>query len=232
MVPGSTLDHVIFFADDGTAYTMRINEVPASSGYGEPIAKFFRLDDSVKVLTAVTTDSVSRPAAKSTAKNEDRPPGPTSVVTAQGQALRTPLAPFRVESTKVGRRYVKLNDGDKVVLVAVPRDEETIYLASAEGHVIHFPIEEVNVLAGVGKGVIGIKLADGDVCLGGALMGGRFDKFVLETSGGKTMEFGRMKYEVTVARRQGPRGGEADNVRARGAAAHRAGGLGRGGGQG
>ena len=32
VVPGSTLDHVIFFADDGTAYTMRINEVPASSG--------------------------------------------------------------------------------------------------------------------------------------------------------------------------------------------------------
>ena len=38
---------------------------------------------------------------------------------------------------------------------------------------------------------MGIKLEDGDVCLGGALMGRRFDKFVLETSGGKTMEFGR-----------------------------------------
>ena len=40
VVPGSTLDHVILFADDGTAYTMRINQVPASSGYGEPVAKF------------------------------------------------------------------------------------------------------------------------------------------------------------------------------------------------
>src|SRR4029077_20978894 len=50
VVPGNTLDHVIFLADDGTAYTMRINEVPASSGYGEPIAKFFRLADEVKVL--------------------------------------------------------------------------------------------------------------------------------------------------------------------------------------
>ena len=28
-------------------------------------------------------------------------------------------------------------------------------------------------------------------------MGGRFDKFVLQTSGGKTMEFGPAKYEVT-----------------------------------
>src|SRR5207249_9156173 len=39
VVPGSTLDHVIFFASDGAAYTMRINEVPPTTGYGEPIAK-------------------------------------------------------------------------------------------------------------------------------------------------------------------------------------------------
>src|SRR5207302_2661503 len=56
VVPGSTLDHVIFFADDGAAYTMRINEVPASSGYGEPIAKFFRLGDQVRIINAVTSD--------------------------------------------------------------------------------------------------------------------------------------------------------------------------------
>src|SRR5262249_56781381 len=55
----------------------------------------------------------------------------------------------------------------------------------------------VNGLAGAGKGVMGIKLGKGDVCLGGALMSGRFDKLTLETSGGKTMEFGRGKYEVT-----------------------------------
>ena len=35
---------------------MRINEVPASSGYGEPIAKFFRLGDQVRIINAVTTD--------------------------------------------------------------------------------------------------------------------------------------------------------------------------------
>src|SRR5208282_5987409 len=56
VAPGSTVDHVIFFGDDGTAFTMRINEVPASSGYGEPLAKYFRLADQVKVISACTTD--------------------------------------------------------------------------------------------------------------------------------------------------------------------------------
>ncbi len=198
VVPGSTLDHVIFFADDGTAYTMRISDVPARAGYGEPIAKFFRLADQVKVIAAVTTDARFTPAEQAPANGEPVPPY-LLVVTAQGQTLRTPLLPFRSASTKVGRRYVKLAEGDKVVLATVPKDEKSLYLASANGHVIHFALEEINVLSGVGKGVMGIKLEKDDVCLGGALMGGRFDKFVLETSGGKTMEFGRAKYELTCA---------------------------------
>src|SRR5262249_10946825 len=118
VVPGSTLDHVIFFADDGTAYTMRINEVPASSGYGEPIAKFFRLGDQARVVGAATTDERFTPPDKPVKNGE--PPGPyLLVVTAHGMTLRTPLAPFRTASNKLGRRYVRLGDGDKVVMAAV-----------------------------------------------------------------------------------------------------------------
>ncbi|MBY0522860.1 MAG: DNA topoisomerase IV subunit A [Gemmataceae bacterium] len=197
VLPGNTLDHAMFFTDDGTAYTMRMNEVPASSGYGEPVGKFFRLADGVKVIAAATTDERFTPP-DATPKNGEPPAPYLLVVTAQGQTLRAPLGPFRTASTKVGRRFVRLNDGDKVVMATVLRgDEDTIYLASTEGHVVHFKVEEINILSGVGKGVMGIKLEEGDTCLGGALMSGRFDKMVLETSGGKTMEFGRNKYDVT-----------------------------------
>jgi DNA gyrase subunit A len=196
VVPGNTLDHAIFLADDGTAYTMRINEVPASSGYGEPIAKFIRLGDQVRIVNAVTTDERFTPPEGKPKNGE--PPGPyLLVVTAQGQTLRTPLAPFRTASTKVGRRYVRLNTGDRVVMATVPKDEESIFLASAEGHVLHFRIEEINILSGVGKGVIGMKLGKDDTCLGGALISGRFDMMQVETAGGKFMEFRRGKYEVT-----------------------------------
>jgi DNA gyrase subunit A len=79
----------------------------------------------------------------------------------------------------------------------VLRDEDSLFLASASGHVIHFPLEQINILSGVGKGVMGIKLDEGDTCLGGALISSRFDAMVVETAGGKTMEFRRGKYEVT-----------------------------------
>src|SRR5439155_14869086 len=119
------------------------------------------------------------------------------VATAHGLVQRTPLAPFRTASTKNGRRYVRLADGDRVVLATVPRDEESMFLASREGHVIHFPITEVNVLAGVGKGVIGIKLGKNDECLGGALCGSRFDALVVETTGGVRKEIRRGAYPAT-----------------------------------
>jgi DNA gyrase subunit A len=196
VVPGSTHDHIIFFADDGTAYTIRMNEIPASSGYGEPIGKFFRFDDEVRVIAAASTDPRFTPPDAETKNGE--PPAPhVLVVTAQGMTLRLPLSPFRTASTKLGRKYVRLaDDKDKVVMVAVLKNETSLFLASKSGHVIHFPLDQINVLSGAGKGVIGIKLEKNDVCIGGAVIGVFQDRLVVETSGGKTMEFSP-RYETT-----------------------------------
>jgi len=188
VVPGSTLDHVIFFSDDGLAYTIRINAIPASSGYGEPISKFFRLGEGRKIIAAVGTDPRFTPPDQP--GQRDEPPTPhLLVVTAHGQTLRLPLAGFRTESTVKGRQYVKLAEGDSVVAVFLLRGERSILLASQEGRVLHFPLDEIPTLAGVGKGVIGIKLGDEDRCLGGALIRNQNDCLVVETTGNKILEF-------------------------------------------
>jgi DNA gyrase subunit A len=190
VLPGNTLGHVVFFADDGTAYTMRMSDVPATAGYGDPVAKYFKLADQVKVIAAATTD----PRFTS----EDGEAGPYILAaTAQGQVLRTPLAPYRTGSTRAGRRYLKLNEGDRVVMACVVRDEESVMLASRDGHILHFAMDEVNILAGVGKGVMGIKLEDGDVCLGGAVFGPGSPPLVMEASDGKPMEFTKRHEKVS-----------------------------------
>ncbi|QJW99954.1 DNA gyrase/topoisomerase IV subunit A [Frigoriglobus tundricola] len=189
VLPGSTLDHVVFLADDGAAYTLRINEVPATAGYGEPITKFFKLGDGVRVVGAVTTDP--RFTTADLPMKDDAPAGPfVMVCTRNGYVLRTPLTAFRTESTKAGRRYVKLEEGDKVVMARLVGDEEGVMLATAGGYVTHFPLNQVTILAGVGKGVFGIKLEPDDVCVGGVVVGGRFDKLLVETESGGTRDFG------------------------------------------
>jgi DNA gyrase subunit A len=167
---------------------MKIVDVPPSSGYGEPISKYCRLGEGAKILTALTTDPRFTPADSVAADGEVT--GPYLVVTtAQGQVLRIPLAGFRAPSTVKGRQYVKLADGDRVVFVQLVREEPGVMLASAAGRVLHFPVAEVNTVAGPAKGVIGIKLDDGDACIGGALVKGLESRLVVETTGGKTMEF-------------------------------------------
>ncbi len=196
VIPGSTLDHVVFFADDGTGYTMRINEVPVSTGYGEPITKHFRLGDEVRIINAVTTDPRFTAADEEPTNGE--PPGPYIIVaTAQGQTLLIPLSPFRTASTKVGRKYVRLAGDDKVIFATILKNETSMFLASVNGHVIHFPVDQINILSGVGKGVIGIKLDKEDLCLGAALIGSHKDKLVMETTNGKIMEFTPRKYDTT-----------------------------------
>src|SRR5262245_66228669 len=72
-----------------------------------------------------------------------------------------------------------------------------MFLVSEDGHVIHFSIEEVNVLSGAGRGVIGIKLSDDDKCIGGAVVSSRFTKMDVETSGGQVRELGGGKATVS-----------------------------------
>ncbi|MCS7271810.1 MAG: DNA topoisomerase, partial [Gemmataceae bacterium] len=195
VVPGSTLDHAVFFTDDGTAFTMRIHDVPSSSGYGEPITKYFRLADGARVIAALPTDS--RIVPDTVPAPDGQPAGPhLLIITTAGMVLRLPLAPFRTASTRVGRRYVKLEEGHKVVAVHLVRPEHrSVLLATRLGYLIHFPVDEVPVLSGVGKGVIGIKLGQGDSCLGGVLAGppeadSTPQKLTVITESGKTQQFG------------------------------------------
>ncbi len=190
VVPGSTLDNIIFFADDGTAYTLRINEIPASAGYGDPVAKFFKIADGVKIVAAATTDPrFTPPDWEAKGKN---PGGPLVLLaTSNGYCARLPLTAYRPESTKAGRKFAKPEEGKVVLAQVLSGSEEGVMLATRKGWVIHFDIAEVNVLSGAGKGVVGIKLEDGDSCAGGAAVGGgRFDKLTAEAESGVPKEFG------------------------------------------
>ncbi len=196
VLPGSTLDTAVFFATDGTAYTLPITEIPASSGYGDPLSKYVKLGDGVSIVGAYSTDARFTPADFTVAK--DQPSGPyLFVTTLQGNVLQVPLSPFRAASTKGGRKYCKPVPGDRVVSVELAGEATSVFLATKGARVIHFAIDEVPVLAGVGRGVRGIKLDDKDEVLGAALMTRPSDCLKVATSGDKTLTCGQMKYAVT-----------------------------------
>lgn len=194
--PASTLESVVFFASDGTAYTLPVQEVPASSGYGEPLGKFVKLGDGVRVINAITTDPRFTPEDKN-ARGLPTPAPHFFVATQNGLVLRLSLSPFRTPSTKSGRRFVRLQDGDRVVHVELTEGADTLFLATKQARLLHFRLKDVPVLSGAGKGVKGMSLEAGDAVLGAMLLRRPSDTLHVINENGKTLAFGQMKYGIT-----------------------------------
>ncbi|RPI55175.1 MAG: DNA topoisomerase IV subunit A, partial [Acidobacteria bacterium] len=158
VLAGSTRATAAFFTNFGTAYTTRIIDVPASTGYGEPVQSLFKLKDGEKVVAAASLDP--RVAADIKAKKEgDVPRRHAVAVTSDGYSLRFSLEPFVEVSTRAGRRFARVGEGAEVVGVSVVTGGEVLIAATRQARALLCKLDEVNFLAGAGRGVILIKLA-------------------------------------------------------------------------
>jgi DNA gyrase subunit A len=198
VLAGSTRATCVFFSNFGVAYTSRIIDVPASTGYGEPIQRFFKLKDGEKIIGALSLD----PRAIG---DIGTPPGPVSdpppvhavAVTSDGFSLRFGLWPFEEPSTRSGRRYARPAGGAEVVGVAKVTGQEVLIAATAAGRGILCKAHEVNYLSGPGKGVLLIKLSAEDRVLGCIASTGDRDLLTVETTRGAEQTISTTKYEVT-----------------------------------
>ena len=209
---GSTRATVVFFSNFGSAYTARFVDVPASTGYGEPVQKLFKFKDGERVIAALSLDARVRgdighvPEGEEenggrNGKNADAeaeaPPVHAMAVTSDGYSLRFSLAGFVEPSTRAGRRYARVPEGQEVVAVARVTGEETIIAATKDARAILCSVEEVNFLSGPGRGVILIKVQDDDRVIGAMASTGDRDLMTVETSRGGEQTISTAKYEVT-----------------------------------
>jgi DNA gyrase subunit A len=196
VLQGSTRATVVFFSNFGAAYTARIVDVPASTGYGEPVQKLFKLRDGERVIAALSLDP--RVAGAIAAKKEgDEPPVHAVAVTSDGYSLRFALDQFVEPSTRSGRRYARPTDGVEVVGVARLTGGEILIAATEQARAMLCRADEVNFLSGPGKGVILIKLSEDDRVLGFIASTGDRDIMRVETTRGAEQTISTTKYEVT-----------------------------------
>jgi DNA gyrase subunit A len=193
---GSTRATMVFFSNLGVAYTARIADIPATTGYGEPVQKLFKLGDGEKIVAAYSLDP--RVTCGLTVDPPDQPP-PTHAlaVTSDGYSVRFGLAGFVESSTRSGRKCVRLAEQAEVIGVAILRGGEVLIAATCQGRAMLCKAEEVNFLSGAGRGVILIKLGDDDRVLGFIASKGDRDLLTVETSRGGNQTISTAKYEVT-----------------------------------
>jgi DNA gyrase subunit A len=193
---GSTRATCVFLTNFGVAYTCRVIDVPASTGYGEPIQRLFKFKDGERVVGALTLDPRGSGAI---APKKDGDPAPVHAVavSSDGYALRFNLDGFVEPSTRAGRRYARPAAEAEIVGVARLAGGETIIAATAEARGILCRADEINFLSGPGKGVLLIKLGEDDSVLGFIASTSDRDLLTVETSRGAEQTISTAKYEVT-----------------------------------
>ena len=209
VVAGSTKASVVFFSNFGTAYTSRIVDVPATTGYGEPIQKLFKMKDGESIVAMASLDA--RIVGKLSGDEEHYPETYALAASSDGNALTFSLEPFVEPSTRSGRRYARLSDGASIVGVQTVNGDETVITVSKKRRALLCNVGEVNFLAAAGKGVLLMKLADDDALL--AVLAAKTDRdtLVVKTSLGGEQRINTARYKKT------GRGGKGNEVITRGA---------------
>jgi DNA gyrase subunit A len=187
VVAGSTKQPVAFFSNHGVVYVTRIHDVPSTTGYGDPIQKFFKLADGERIIAALSLDpravNVPPPAEDGT------PQKPFMLaVTRAGLGFRFSLSAHREPSTKAGRKYARLNEGDEIVLVALVDDDDSVMVATSDAHALGVKVADITVVSNAAKGAMVIKVNDGERVIGGIIGLAARDAITIETEKGKSLD--------------------------------------------
>jgi DNA gyrase subunit A len=193
VLAGSLKSNLVFFSNFGSAYVTRFNDVPASTGYGDPIQKLFKFDDGERVVGALSLDTrLSRPELM-------------LGVSRRGYGLRFPLAPHSEASTRAGRRYARPGEGDELVAVVAVGPKDLLAVVTEHARALVTRASEVNELAGPGRGVTVIKVEKEDRVIGFLCTADKQQGLELETSKGRKLVLSPAKYELSA---RGGRGRE------------------------
>ncbi len=186
VLAGSLKANLVLFSNFGTAYVTRFNDIPASTGYGDPVQKLFKFDDGERVVSALSLDA--------------RLPRPEKLVgvTKGGLGMRFLLETHTEVSTRAGRRYAKTGEGDEIIGVQPVGEKDLLAVLTEKTNALVCKVAEVNELAGPGKGVTVIKVDSGDrvVDFLAAPPGQKDAKLEFETQKGRKLHLSPAKYEV------------------------------------
>ena len=196
--PGRTRSVALFFTNVGRCYTLRIDDLASTTGYGDPLQAIFDFDDGEQVVGVVIDDErvlltpmLEKPQSElvpgEEAENVDDAEWtePQMVaITAQGQSVRFSVSGYFEPSTRKGRIFMRLSRNDLIVNCERCDGTENVALASRNGRGLMFAVEEIAWLKNAGKGVRAIALEKGDEVLDFALCRSPLDGLEVETNRG------------------------------------------------
>jgi DNA gyrase subunit A len=158
----STHTPLLFFSSRGMAYRMKVWRLPAATpqSVGKALVNLLPLVEG-EVITSILP-----------LPEDERTWGTLELMfaTRSGNVRRNSLADFETINRN-GKIAMKLEEGDRIVRVAICAPDDNVLLTTAQGRCIRFPVEDVRVFKGrESAGVRGIRLEDGDEVISMAIL--------------------------------------------------------------
>ncbi len=158
----STHTPVLFFSSRGMVYRMKVWRLPAASpqSVGKALINLLPLEQD-EVITSILP-----------LPEDEKTWGDLQLMfaTRSGNVRRNSLTDFE-NIHRSGKIAMKLDEGDRIVDVAICRPSDDVLLTTARGQCIRFPVEDVRVFKGRDStGVRGIRLENGDVVISMAIL--------------------------------------------------------------
>ena len=158
----STHTPLLFFSSRGMAYRMKVWRLPAATpqAVGKALVNLLPLTEG-EVITSILP-----------LPEDEKTWGTLELMfgTRSGNVRRNSLADFE-SINRNGKIAMKLDEGDRIVRVAICAADDNVLLTTAGGRCIRFPVADVRVFKGRDStGVRGIKLDDGDEVISLAIL--------------------------------------------------------------
>src|SRR5262249_7315108 len=113
ILPGTTRDRLVLFSTHGSLYVLRVADLPATTGYGEPVQSILKFGDGERVVTARLVREPEPAEGQQSLPGLGGAEAPSFLVaTAKGYGFR--CTPDLSETTRAGRRLARVAGGDAV----------------------------------------------------------------------------------------------------------------------
>ena len=144
----NTHDTLLCFSNLGQLYWLKVYRLPQTGrgGRGKPIVNLLPLDEAERITAVLPI-------------REYEDESYVFMATARGTVKKTPLSAFS-RPRSAGIIAVGLDEGDKLVGVAITDGTRDVMLCSSGGKAVRFPEDDVRAMGRTAAGVRGIRVPD------------------------------------------------------------------------
>ncbi len=154
----STHENILCFTDQGRVYWLKVHKIPEAgrAAKGKPIVNLLNLTTNERVQAVLPVKEFKETEF-------------VTMVTRQGTIKKTSLGAFS-RPMKKGIIAITTDDGDSLVDAKVCNGSNHIVLVSKFGQSIRFEEQDVRPMGRTARGVAGMRLDEGDIVIGMAVV--------------------------------------------------------------